>query len=279
MATPYDYFDPATGMPRRQATGAAYPGVPQFNAAGATGATGGGTGYNATGAVGGATAPGAVDYAAILRSDPLFLQSQADLAAGSFADRAGLKAGRQKAIINFGEWRPDFGDLQGDIDPATQQLAQQNTAAGLSTRARLDKALKDNLRIVRSMLAARGALQSGELGHQLGEEDLRFRTAEYDSRRQLSEYLAGMASVFAQAEQQRAYQRSAAAAAAAGRGVAGGTGGPPPSAPPAAPPAGPGPADPNRQPAPFYPSATPQDEFVWSAPPGNPNRHKIYQPY
>ena len=67
-------------------------------------------------------------------------------------------------------------------------------------------------RAIKNALAARGALRSGEAGFQLGEEQQRFATAQYDARQQLVDLLAGIEAGYANAQRQRA---------AAGAGAAG----------------------------------------------------------
>jgi len=134
-------------------------------------------------------------------------------------DKAGLTAARQRAIAQFG-FAPDFSnmdpsflsalnaagaapDLAGDLTPEVRALAEKNTAEGLSTKARLEKANKDALRAIKNTLASRGMLRSGETGYQLGEQNLAFKQANADAVGKLNEYLAGVAQAYADSEKQR----------------------------------------------------------------------------
>ena len=226
-------FDPLTGLPKQQG-GAAYPGAPVFGTT-APFSTTGGTGYASTGGTGTGGAWTPADFQKALEADPLYKQSLADITAASVADRAGLKGARQQAIIRFGyDDLGGLGDLGGDIDETTLNLARQNTQAGTSVGSRITKAHADAMRMMKNALAARGMLRSGELGHQVGELDLSRRQGDYDARQTLVQALSGYAAGFAQAEQARAMQRAAAAGGAAGRFPptgGGGGGGPQPPAP------------------------------------------------
>jgi hypothetical protein len=174
---------------------------------------------------------------------PLLDQLKADFAAQKVSDLAGRDAGVRRGIIDFGE-APDFSQALGTlgfdprqvIDPATLSLAEQNTTAGLSAKARIEKANKDTLRQIKNSLAARGLLRSGELGHQLGEQDLRHNQAQFDARRTLLDYLAGVQKAYADSERQRQMAWWQAMMAAAGQGGRGGSGAgttrPPEPAPP-----------------------------------------------
>lgn len=123
---------------------------------------------------------------------------------------------RQRAIGQFG-LVPDFNnvdtsllgpDFQQDVTPETLGLAQQNTAAGLSTAARITQAHQDAIRQIKNALAARGALRSGEAGFQLGREQQNFTQGTYDANQKLLDYLAGVAQAYAEAERQRQNQQT-----------------------------------------------------------------------
>jgi hypothetical protein len=272
-------YDPVTGMPKQQGPGLTpIPGLPnlpnppsgpggvQFNAAFTAPPTSGFAGYSTTGGGDTFQQQGTGPYGN-LQDDPLFRQLNADLSAQGIQDLAGAQAATRRGLVLFGEV-PTLDDKflpSSWVDEPTRQLAQQNTASGMSIVARLAKANKDAIRSYKNMLAARGALQSGELGHRAGEEDLRYRSAQYDARQQLTDYLAGIQSALANAERQRAGQRAAGAEAAAGRQPA-----------PAAPPA----AAPPAAPAPIPPRVAGQPNRVHSAAnviPGPPPTH-VKQP-
>lgn len=233
MPTILDELDPLTGLPplpgqprpRNPYQSGTYTGPP------ATAAPGGYTGPpvgggHQVGRSGGGTSGRQVtipgynpDYAGLIANDPNMAQLTADLSAQGIADDAARNAAFQRAFVQFGsDLGPeafaglglDQGLLGSIFDAPTRQLAAQNTQAGLSIAGRLEKARKDNVRAIRNALAARGALRSGELGHQLGEEQQRYSQAQYDSRQQLLDYLRGVQQARADAERERQRQRAGA---------------------------------------------------------------------
>jgi hypothetical protein len=156
-------------------------------------------------------------YLNILNSDPILQQTLADLQAGGISDRSQADTLSQRALVQFGEVPalegldaklagPDFARIAGMARP----LAEANTQSGMSVVARMERLRKDNVRAIKNALAARGALRSGEAGYQLGEEQNRYQTAQYDSRAQLVDLLAGIEAGFANASRQRAGQQATA---------------------------------------------------------------------
>ena len=165
-------------------------------------------------------------YLNLLNSDPILQQTLADLQAGGISDRAQADTLSQRALIQFGEVPalegidaklagPDFARVAGLARP----LAEANTQSGMSVVARMEKLRKDNVRAIKNALAARGALRSGEAGHQLGEEQQRFQQAQYDARSQLVDLLSGIEAGFANAMRQRAGQQAQAQQAAMQSGI------------------------------------------------------------
>ena len=217
------------------------------------GATVGRTNPAGSGAPGTAGAAGGpVDYASLIKNDPLFSQFRADLGAQGIADAGSRRAALNQALVAFGEvidpsaLSSQLGfNVAGEIDPTTAQLAAQNTQAGTSLSARLVKQNKDNIRAIKNALAARGALRSGETGHQLNEEQLRFSQGQYDARAQVLDYLKGVQAAYVQSERQRkmaeqqemmaTIQRLLASGAYGGGGGGGGGGGAAPAPQGAAP--------------------------------------------
>jgi hypothetical protein len=106
----------------------------------------------------------------------------------------------------------------------------------MSIVARMEKLRKDNVRAIKNALAARGALRSGEAGFQLNEEQDRYSKAQYDSRSQLVDLLAGIEAGYANAQRGRsAAQGQAAGQAFTGAIQSGALPGPSPSAAASAP--------------------------------------------
>jgi hypothetical protein len=176
-------------------------------------------------------------YMDILRNDPIYSQTLADLSAQGISDRSQADTLAQRALVQFGEVPslegldarlagPEFARISGVARP----LAEANTASGMSIVARMEKLRKDNVRAIKNALASRGALRSGEAGYQLGEEQQRYSTAQYDSRQQLVDLLAGIEAGVAAGSRQRAGAQGQAAQTAFGNAVQSGYAPAPPAA-------------------------------------------------
>lgn len=108
-------------------------------------------------------------------------------------------------------------DIQNAIDPGAQKLAQENTAAGTSTVARLDAANNiANQKIIAS-LNARGMLRSGETGYALDQQNLSYRQAESDAYQKFLGYLQQYQQGYLTAQQKNSSDLAAAYSAAADR--------------------------------------------------------------
>jgi hypothetical protein len=165
-------------------------------------------------------------YMDILRNDPIYSQTLADLSAQGISDRSQADTLAQRALVQFGEVPalegldarlagPEFARISGVARP----LAEANTQSGMSIVARMEKLRKDNVRAIKNALASRGALRSGEAGYQLGEEQQRYSTAQYDARQQLVDLLAGIEAGVAAGSRQRAGAQAGAAQTAFGNAV------------------------------------------------------------
>lgn len=157
-------------------------------------------------------------------ADPGFQALGGLLSAQSAQDAAARSMGVQRALINFGEVPSDMslpGVMSGywgqDVTDVTRGLASQNTQAGLSLQARLAKENDNRRRGLMNDLAARGAIDSGETGYQLGELGQSYTQAQFDARQQLMDYLLGLYQGFAQQEWGRQQQLLSEAMAAASR--------------------------------------------------------------
>ena len=139
-----------------------------------------------------------------ITGDPWYMQFSGLLAAQGTSDASERAAKIQQALIGWGE--VPSGYSSPDINATTGTLAGQNTTAGLSTLARLQKAVSDARRGSINSLAARGMLRSGETGFQLGEIGLAGKQQEFDARRSVMDYLSNVQSQYAQAESARKMQ-------------------------------------------------------------------------
>lgn len=111
---------------------------------------------------------GTNDWANQILNDPAFMNLKNLLSAQGISDAAHLRGAIQQALIGFG----DVPNLPSDVlantglDTAgTAELAKNNP---FSTLARLNQAYQDQQSASKNQLAARGILNSGETGYQLG---------------------------------------------------------------------------------------------------------------
>lgn len=157
-------------------------------------------------------------YAPLIASDPFYLQTQALYNSQSAADAARLQEQLSNLIIDFGE--VPTGYTSPYLSPTAAALAAQNTTAGLSLLARLNRQTEDSRRQQINDLAARGILSSGETGFQLGRVQQSSLESQYDARRSLLDLLRQGSDTFAQAELQRKLGLIDAAQNAYGRQLA-----------------------------------------------------------
>jgi hypothetical protein len=193
-------IDPFTGLPKKKAPNplAGFdPTNPQNTDRGAD------RGYTSTSALPGSLdVPGFTpDYRSLIANDPVFKQLQADISAGGAGDLVSRNAALNRLFVGFGSL-PDvngaaqslgINDLGQAIDPATGQLAAENQ---FSTQARLGQAHADATRQIRQNLAARHALQSGELGYQVGRENTAYGAAQNDATQALLDAISGLNSQY-----------------------------------------------------------------------------------
>lgn len=117
------------------------------------------------------------DYASLIQNDPAYLMwqnnSQLDLATAAAQRREALR----KLAIQYGGLAPGTKDLYGDIDQGTLELAGKNE---YSDKARLARTYAQGIEAFKRALAARGGLQSGELGYGLDQAQTAQGEREYD---------------------------------------------------------------------------------------------------
>ncbi len=153
---------------------------------------GGGGGHN--GPPGQVNIPGFTpDYQSLIENDPYFAQIRDMISAQSQAEGAQNTSQLGQAFINFGETPEGY-------DPTVAGAASNNP---FSTLAQLNQAHEQNLRSSRNELASRGILQSGEYGHQLGNENRDYGQAQFEARQGLLDYINGVQAAFAQHENER----------------------------------------------------------------------------
>lgn len=121
------------------------------------------------------------DYGGLINNDPAYL------AAKSAAEQAQANAAAQRkqqlrqALIQYGGLPSGFTDQYGDLDQATLDAASQNQN---STLAQLAKNYSQSGEQFKRSLAARGALQSGDLNYGQDQLDQGYAQQRYDAANQ-----------------------------------------------------------------------------------------------
>jgi hypothetical protein len=136
--------------------------------------TAGGVGAPASIPLGLPTTP---DYRSLIASDPGLLSFRGSAAEKRAQAAAARKAALQSLAIRHGGLGGGFKDVYGDIDETTQGLAQANQ---FSDTRRLQQSYDEGVTQFQRGLAARGALQSGDLGYGMEQAERARGTAEYD---------------------------------------------------------------------------------------------------
>jgi hypothetical protein len=155
-----------------------------------TGNSGGGTSgsgdYSGPASINiGGKAPTPVDFASAIENDPAFQMLKGTLSAQGISDAASLRSAIQQALIQFGvvpNLPSDVLSNSGLDTGLTSQLASNNP---FSVLANLAQRGKDATMAEQNQLAARGILNSGETGYQLGRLGQSQAQAQYDATNSL----------------------------------------------------------------------------------------------
>jgi hypothetical protein len=150
---------------------------------------------------------------ALLEADPGYQQILGDVQGASAAEKGQRNASMQRSMAEFGEI-PDLSqslsalgltssDMAGITTPEAQTLAQSLTNSGVSTKAQLEYAQKKAIQGISNALASRNMLRSGDTGYNVGQQNLAYTQNQYNARKTLLDYLAGIQSGYAAAERQR----------------------------------------------------------------------------
>lgn len=100
---------------------------------------------------------------------------------------------------------PEGQSLLGVINQANP-IAEQNTVAGMSAKARLEEQNKNTVRQIMDLLGAQGMARSGLQGKKQRQQDLAFRQSNYDAIQSLLDYMSGAQTAYLQAEGTRRQQ-------------------------------------------------------------------------
>jgi hypothetical protein len=142
------------------------------------------------------TTPGFTpDYTGAIQSDPSYAAAQAGVQKAS-ADAAAQRAAALKAaVIQYGGLPAGFKDAYGDIDQATLDAAKGNQYSTLASMARNHE---QSLEQFRRALAARGALQSGDLSYGQDQIDTGYGQGQYDAANQFGNAASGVLNQYGQ---------------------------------------------------------------------------------
>lgn len=139
------------------------------------------------------------DWASLINNDAGLKAVESQVNAGNAMNQDQLNAELANAYETFGSnvdlasLAKSLGmtqsDLQNAITPDVQQLAKENTDAGLSTQARLQQQNKLATQQLLANLNKRGLLHSGEAGYQMDQLNTGYRQAQSDAYQKLLGYL------------------------------------------------------------------------------------------
>jgi len=146
-------------------------------------------------------APAPFNYGDLLKNDPILGQALAGINASGVQNQAGLNAAQQRALIQYGSVPSVSLPGVNQIDATTRQLAAENTQAGTSTTASLQKAYQQAQQGSDASLAARGLLRSGAYGQHAAENLQGYNQGQYQATNALTDYLQGIYSGYLQQQQ------------------------------------------------------------------------------
>lgn len=129
-------------------------------------------------------------YQNMIQNDPWYIQQKGLLDAQAASDKSNISQQMQQLLVDYGMVPEGFTSPY--LSATTGPLAQQNTDAGLSILARLQRASNDARRGMLNERAARGSLRSGGTGTGLGRLAMANKQATYDSSRQVLDMINQM---------------------------------------------------------------------------------------
>lgn len=133
----------------------------------------------------------AIDFRTLLGSDPILRQALSGINAQTAASNASLDEQRRRYLVQYGGV-PDSLPGGYQIDPLTQQLAQQATQGGLSTLAQLQHAYNQAQSASVGDLAARGIIHSGAYGQHANENLYNYNVSQAQAQQQLFDTINGL---------------------------------------------------------------------------------------
>lgn len=121
------------------------------------------------------------DYQRAVLTNPMYLQTKADIAAQRTAAGNYARDAFRRAVMDLGFVPEGFQDKYGWIDDSLRQTAEAGTKAGVSQLARIQQAHKDIQRKAMARRAAAGTLRSGGTGFDLDRAGQQHRINLYDT--------------------------------------------------------------------------------------------------
>lgn len=135
------------------------------------------------------------DYANLITSDPTYVAAQGAAGAAQQGADAQRRAAVRDAFVKYGGKMPTgWNDTYGDIDQATKDAAAGNQ---FSTIASLGRNYAQSVEQFKRALAARGALQSGDLNYGQDQLDTGYGQGQYDAANQFMGQYNGALSNYA----------------------------------------------------------------------------------
>jgi hypothetical protein len=133
------------------------------------------------------------DYTGLISNDPGYQSAQAAAKQAQAMAAAQRKQMLQQAIIRYGGLPDGFKDQYGDIDQSVLDQARQNQNSVLAQLANNYSKSQDQFR---RGLAARGALQSGDLNYGQDQLDQGYSQQRYDAANNLGNDVNGALSQY-----------------------------------------------------------------------------------
>jgi hypothetical protein len=152
------------------------------------------------------------EYGALISGDPGLLavrnSNQQQTAAAAAQRREALR----RLAIQYGGLPSGFADQYGDLDQSTLDMASKNA---YSQKANIQRNYDQGIEGFKRALAARGVLQSGELGHGLDQADIARGQQEYDAGNQFADQYQAAVNGYTGVENQARQSEASAIGAAA----------------------------------------------------------------
>lgn len=153
------------------------------------------------------------DYNAAIQADPGYAAAQSANQQAQANAQAQRQAALRSAVVQYGGLPSGWKDAYGDIDQATLDAATGNQ---YSTLANLRRSYDQSVSQFRRALAARGALQSGDLNYGQDQLDTGYGQSQYDAANQFGNAATGQLNAYAGVlDQNQARMAQAIQAAAA----------------------------------------------------------------